>query len=324
MADERPLEVLMTHTSEELRQALAQVRTEHAPRVYRGKQWQLTPERYAQEFLRVQEKWKNSLNCWSGSASIAGRVLSNWYWIDEGIRLFGNTYDTTEHFWQAVKYAPEVRPRDLLDLLEKAESVNWEDWLEALSNDQQLYLGHTYRIEFLRYSLKPARRQWFRQELRRYAQSERTVRQLLERDARRPREVLVSASEVKSLWGDLGALLHLADLFARANGGRFERPELQPLLDEIRRLRFDAIYLGDRRLDFDSADFRELMLEIWKAKFLEIRRFGEVIRSTKGLRLEHFLNDGGSSSIPIPLYVEYLNQVREMAFRKAQAPRRRP
>ena len=65
MADERPLEALITHTSEELRQALAHVK-------------EPVPPSYAEEFLAVQEKWKHSLNCWSASPSIPGRVLSNW------------------------------------------------------------------------------------------------------------------------------------------------------------------------------------------------------------------------------------------------------
>jgi hypothetical protein len=31
------------------------------------------------------------------------------------------------------------------------------------------------------------------------------------------------------------------------------------------------------------------------------------------VHLEHFLNDGDSPDIPIPVYVEYLNKIREMA-----------
>ena len=49
MADERPLETLITHTRAELQQALAQVK-------------EPTPEGYAHEFLAVQEKWKHSLD----------------------------------------------------------------------------------------------------------------------------------------------------------------------------------------------------------------------------------------------------------------------
>ena len=60
------------------------------------------PPGYAEAFLAVQEKWQHALNCWSASPVIAGRVLSNWYPIEEGIRLYGATYDSTEHFWQAV------------------------------------------------------------------------------------------------------------------------------------------------------------------------------------------------------------------------------
>src|SRR5438309_8733826 len=103
MVDERPLELLVTHTPTELQQALSQVK-------------EPVPEGYAEAFLAVQEKWKHSLNCWSASPSIPGRVLSNWYPIEEGIRLYGATYDSTEHFWQATKFHPEVTVADIKDL----------------------------------------------------------------------------------------------------------------------------------------------------------------------------------------------------------------
>src|SRR5258705_7495278 len=65
MIDERPLEVLLTHTSDELRQAIANVK-------------ESKPPGYAEAFLTVQEKWKHSVNCWSASSYLPGRVLSNW------------------------------------------------------------------------------------------------------------------------------------------------------------------------------------------------------------------------------------------------------
>jgi hypothetical protein len=56
------------------------------------------------------------------------------------------------------------------------------------------------------------------------------------------------------------------------------------------------------------------MLEIWKVKYLEMPRFREVIRLIPlDIRLEHFLNDGESPDIPIPVYVGYLNQIRDLA-----------
>jgi hypothetical protein len=43
-------------------------------------------------------------------------------------------------------------------------------------------------------------------------------------------------------------------------------------------------------------------------------RFHEVISSIPTeIRLEHFLNDGDSPDIPIPVYVDYLNRIRDMA-----------
>jgi hypothetical protein len=67
-------------------------------------------------------------------------------------------------------------------------------------------------------------------------------------------------------------------------------------------------------MEFISEEFRSLMLEIWKVKFLEMPRFQEVIRSIPAeIRLSHFLNDGDSPDIPIPVYVGYLNRIRERA-----------
>jgi hypothetical protein len=47
-----------------------------------------------------------------------------------------------------------------------------------------------------------------------------------------------------------------------------------------------------------------------------MERFGDVIRSTRGIYLDHFLNDGDSPDIPIPIYVGFLNQIRELALRR--------
>jgi hypothetical protein len=77
---------------------------------------------------------------------------------------------------------------------------------------------------------------------------------------------------------------------------------------------FDGIFLGERKLGFISEEFRAEMLEIWRVKFLEMPRFREVIAGIPmEIRLEHFLNDGDSPDIPIPIYVGYLNDIREMA-----------
>ena len=142
MIDERPLEALVTHTSGELRQALAQVK-------------EPVPPGYGEAFLAVQEKWKHSLNCWSAAPSIPARVLSNWYPIEEGIELYGSTYDSTEHFWQAVKYHPDVTVAQLTELLGVLEHRDWGPWLQRLDADPKLYLPNAYAIEFLRYNLAP-------------------------------------------------------------------------------------------------------------------------------------------------------------------------
>jgi hypothetical protein len=290
MADERPLETLLTHTSDELRQALMQVK-------------EPVPHGYAEAFLAVQEKWKHALNCWSASPSISGRVLSNWYPIEEGIQLYGATYDSTEHFWQAVKYHPDITVADLTKLLRVLEEKDWGPWLARLDGDPKEYLPNAYAVEFLRHNLAKERLRWFREELGRHSLSPSDhARPVQQRGATSFR---FSAFEEKVLWGDLADLFHLVYVFSLPD-------------DLIRKTlaarHFDAIYLENRKMEFVSEEFRSLMLEIWRVKYLQMPRFREVIRSIPmEIRLEHFLNDGDSPDIPIPVYVGYLNQIREMA-----------
>ena len=290
MEDERPLEALLTHTSEELRQALARVNDP-------------VPPGYGEAFLAVQEKWKHSLNCWSASPSIPGRVLSNWYPIEEGIELYGATYDSTEHFWQAVKYHPDVTLADLTELLGMLTQKDWGPWLARLDSDPKIYLPNAYAVEFLRHNLARARLQWFRDELARHALSANDHARVVQQ--RGAASFRFSAFEEKVLWGDLADVLHLVYTFSLPD---------DPIRKALGARRFDAVYLGERRMGFISEEFRSLMLEIWRVKYLTIARFREVISSIPmEIRLSHFLNDGDSPDIPIPAYVGYLNQIRELA-----------
>jgi hypothetical protein len=290
MEDERPLEALLTHTSEELRQALARVNG-------------LVPPGYGEAFLAVQEKWKHSLNCWSASPSIPGRVLSNWYPIEEGIQLYGATYDSTEHFWQAVKYNPDVTLAQLTELLGMLAQNDWGPWLARLDGDPKIYLPNAYAVEFLRHNLARERLQWFREELGRHALSANDHARVVQQ--RGAASFRFSAFEEKVLWGDLADVLHLVYTFSLPD---------DPIRKALGTRHFDAIYLGERRMGFISEEFRSLMLEIWRVKYLKIARFREVISSIPmEIRLSHFLNDGDSPDIPIPVYVGYLNQIRELA-----------
>jgi len=290
MTDERPLEALVTHTSGELQQALARVKEQ-------------VPPGYAEEFLAVQEKWKHSLNCWSASPSIPGRVLSNWYPIEEGIQLYGATYDSTEHFWQAVKYHPDITVAELTELLALLEHKDWSPWLARLDDDPKLYLPNAYAVEFLRHNLVPERLRWFRDKLGAHGLRPGDHARLAQQ--RGDTSFRFSAYEEKVLWGDLTDLFHLVYIFSRPD---------DPIRKTLADRHFDAVYLGDRRMDFISEEFRALMLEIWRVKYLQMPRFREVISSIPlEIHLSHFLNDGDSPDIPIPIYVGYLNQIRELA-----------
>jgi hypothetical protein len=294
MSDERPLETLITHTSDELRQAIARVK-------------EPVPPGYAEAFLAVQEKWKHSLNCWSASPSIPGRVLSNWYPIEEGIQLYGGKYDSTEHFWQAIKYHPDTTVADLTKLLDLLQHRDWGSWLARLDGDPKIYLPNAYAVEFLRHNLASERLRWFHDELDHHGlHGSDRVRVVQQRGSAPFR---FSAFQEKVLWGDLADLFHLIYTFSAPD-------------DAIRKTladrHLDAIYLGERKMGFISQDFRSLMLEIWKVKYLQMPRFREVISTIPlEIRLEHFLNDGDSPDIPIPVYVGYLNQIRELARSKS-------
>ena len=290
MTDERPLETLVTHTGQELRQALARVQ-------------EPVPPGYAEAFLEVQEKWKHSLNCWSAAPSIPARVLSNWYPITEGIQLYGATYDSTEHFWQAVKYHPDTTIDELTRLLDTFQQKDWGPWLARLDDDPRLYLPNAYAVEFLRHNLAPERLRWFRGELKGHGLRPSDRARLTQQ--RGDTAFRFSAFEEKILWGDLADLFHLVYIFS---------PSDDPIRKQLADCHFDAIYLGERRMGFISGEFRSLMLEIWRVKYLQMTRFREVISSIPlEIRLSHFLNDGDSPDIPIPVYVEYLNQIRELA-----------
>ena len=291
MADERPLEALVTHTRQELQEALGRLK-------------EPVPPGYSDAFLEVQDKWKNAVNCWSASPSIPARVLSNWYPIEEGITLYGATYDSTEHFWQAVKYHPEVTVGQLRKLLTEFQKKDWSKWLARLDDDPNLYLPNAYAVEFLRHNLARERLQWFQDELSRHGlQGEDHARLVQQRHAAAFR---FSAFEEKVLWGDLADLFHLVHLFSLSD---------DPMLAVLAEAHFDGVYLSERKMGFISEDFRSLMLEIWRVKYLQMPRFREVIASIpKEIRLEHFLNDGDSPDIPIPVYVRYLNQIRELAI----------
>jgi|SRR5882757_2119181 len=290
MADERPLQALVTYTSEELRQAIARVK-------------EPLPAGYAEAFVAVQEKWKHSLNCWSASPVIAGRVLSNWYPIEEGIPLYGAVYDSTEHFWQAVKYHPDTTVVELRELIVRLEGRAWSEWIKRLDDDPRIYLPNAYAVEFLRENLRTERLKWFAGELEKHGLKPGDRARMVEQ--RGESAFRFSAVEEKVLWGDLADLLHMIYVFSPAD---------DPIRNALAVHHFDAIYLGDRKMGFISEEFRLEMLEIWKVKFLEMARFREVISGIPvEIRLEHFLNDGDSPDIPIPIYVGYLNQIRQMA-----------
>jgi hypothetical protein len=191
-------------------------------------------------------------------------------------------------------------------LLKAFEQKDWSGWIARLDSDPKIYLPNAYALEFLRHNLAADRLRWFEDEIaRQKVRPEERARGLQQRQGAPFR---FAAFEEKVLWGDLADLFHLVYLFS---------PDDDPIRKTLAARHFDGIYLGERKMGFISEEFRSLMLEIWKVKFLQVPRFREVIASIPmEIRLEHFLNDGDSPDIPIPIYVGYLNQIREMARAK--------
>jgi hypothetical protein len=158
-------------------------------------------------------------------------------------------------------------------------------------------------VEFLRHNLQHDRLQWFHDELGRHALVASDHARLVQQ--RGAASFRFTGFEEKVLWGDLADVLHLVYTFS---------PPDDPIRIALAGRHFDAIYLDERKLGFISEEFRSLMLEIWRVKYLKMARFREVIRSIPlEIRLSHFLNDGDSPDIPIPIYVGFLNQIREIA-----------
>ena len=273
METELPLELVLTHTRAELERAVATGTRRDPPLVFKGQHWQLTTEAYRDAFLRVRDRWSRSLNCWSASPSIPGRVLSNWYILDEGIELFGATYDSTEHFWQAVKYHPDVTVGELRTLVSDLLAIDWRPWVEALAADQDFYFANAYAVEFLKWNLARERLEWFHAELGRVAMPTERAREAQQRRNRAAGAPIVfTALDEKVLWGDLADVLHLIVAFGDRPARRAV-PALAALRESLVARHFDAVYLAGYaggRMGFLSPEFQALMLEIWKVKFLKI------------------------------------------------------
>ncbi|CAN5544245.1 hypothetical protein BH23ACI1_BH23ACI1_26810 [soil metagenome] len=321
METELPLEVILTHTRGELERAVASLVTADAGMVFTGRHWQLTSDDYRDALLGIRNRWAAGLNCWSASPSIAGRVLSNWYIVDEGIELYGAAYDSTEHFWQAVKYHPDVTTGDLRTLLAAVSAIDWRPWVASLRTVQEFYFANAYAVEFLDQNLTLERLAWFDAELSRVTQPGERARSAQQRmDRPQDGAPRFTSLDEKVLWGDLADVFHLIVTFAGVAGAPADHT-IAAVREALVARHFDAIYLAGYsggRVGFLSREFQALMLEIWKVKFLETPRFAEVMRSTAGLRLDHFLNDGDSPDIPIPVYVGYLSRIREMAMERTR------
>jgi len=201
------------------------------------------------------------------------------------------------------RYHPDTTVGELGELIILLKGKDWSAWLKRLDDDPKIYLPNAYAVEFLRHNLRADRLKWFSEELTRHGLKSRDRARMAQQ--RGESAFLFSAFEEKVLWGDLADLLHMIYGFSPAD---------DPVRKALAEYHFDGIYLRDRKVGFISDEFRSEMLEIWKVKFLEIPRFREVIAGIPmEIRLEHFLNGGDSPDIPIPVYVGYLNRIREMA-----------
>src|SRR6185369_17769269 len=126
-------------------------------------------------------------------------------------------------------------------------------------SDPKIYLPNAYAVEFLRFNLKADRFHWFLDQLGRHNLDPKEHARAAEQRGESP--LRFSAFEEKVLWGDLADVFHLVYHFSAADD-----PIRKPLAEN----HFDAIYLGSRKMGFISDDFRALMLEIWRVKYLQM------------------------------------------------------
>src|SRR4029077_19448915 len=122
------------------------------------------------------------------------------------------TYDSTEHFWQAVKYHPEVTVAELTELLGLLEQKDWSPLIARLDGDPKVYLPNAYAVEFLRHNLAPERLRWFRDELGHHGLEANDRARIVQQRGTAP--FRFSAFEEKILWGDLADLFHLVYAFS--------------------------------------------------------------------------------------------------------------
>ena len=103
------------------------------------------------------------------------------------------TYDSTEHFWQAVKYHPDVTLADLAELVGMLQQRDWSSWLARLDGDPKVYLPNAYAVEFLRHNLARERLQWFRDELGRHGLTASDHARVVQQHRRRLRRLRLAA-----------------------------------------------------------------------------------------------------------------------------------
>ena len=196
-------------------------------------------------------------------------------------------------------------------------AIDWRPWVGTLRADQNFYLANAYAVEFLNQNLTRERLERFDAEVARVTRPDEPARAAQQRAGGAPGTApRFTSLDEKVLWGDLADVFHLIVAFSNARHD-LTTPSIAAVREALVSRHFDAVYLAGYsggKVAFLSPEFQALMLEIWKVKFLAIPRFGEVIRSTRGARLDHFLDDGDSPDIPIPVYVRYLNRIRDMAM----------
>ena len=128
----------------------------------------------------------------------------------KGIVLYGASYDSAEHFWQAVKYFRRCNGGRLTELLSAFKQRDWNPWLARLDGED--LLANAYAVEFLRHNLAQERLLKYFSALRQNVNAtELHARAIQQRGATPFR---FSAFEEKVLWGNMADLFHLAYTFS--------------------------------------------------------------------------------------------------------------
>ena len=154
METELPLEVLLTHTQEELARATAALRTADAPLVFKGRHWQLTAAAYRDAFLRVRERWSNASQLLERLVVDAGPRAVELVPHRRGHRALRGDLRLDRTLLAGGQVSTPTSPSPICgSLIGQLACGGLASVARRLAADQGFYFANAYAVEFLKGNL---------------------------------------------------------------------------------------------------------------------------------------------------------------------------